>query len=282
MTFTFALAGGSFIFLAFVVVLVLAVAYGYYSVRGSGINQHGWADRDRMFGTGAGKDPSSDVRTWGRGSASSRPKRRMTAVATTDADGAPVDHGRIAVSGRYVLAAPVDAERDHLLGSPDDAAVVLVVYSEAECRYCREAYATIEGLRRRFGDELLVVVRHFPQESIHAHALDAAIALEAAERQGRFWELYARFMTARGELAPDAIDKHVRAAGLDPERFAADREDPALRERVAEDVDSGRRSGVNGTPTFYLDGARYDDDFDEDELGTVIADTVAAARPARA
>ena len=71
-----ALAGGSWIFLAFLIIALLGVAYGYYSIKGSGIDQHGWSDRDRPFGTAPGKDPTTDVRTWGRGSASSQHGRR--------------------------------------------------------------------------------------------------------------------------------------------------------------------------------------------------------------
>jgi len=276
-TLPIALAGGSFIFLAFVVVLILAVAYGYYSIRGSGIDQHGWKDRDRAFGTGAGKDPTADVRTWGRGSASSRPRRRMTAVeARTVAaiDGRPSGEskgGRIAVSGRYLLAEPVDPARDHLRGSPD-AAVMLVVYSEAECRYCKEAHKTVEALRRRFDEHVLChVVRHFPQEVLHRNAWAAALAAEAAARQDRFWELYDRLMVVKHELDRDTIRKHARAAGLDLGHFDADTQDERLRVRVTEDLDSGLRSGVNGTPTFYINGVRYEDDFEEAELAEAIA-----------
>lgn len=266
-----ALAGGSFIFLAFVIVLILAVAYGYYSRRGSGIDQHGWNDRDRVFGTGVGKDPTADVRTWGRGSASSRPARRMTKVQvrTDEALERGGADARIAVSGRYVLDPPVDPERDHVRGSAG-AAVTLVAYSEAECRYCKEAHRTVERLRARFGDDLAYVVRHFPQPVVHAHAEDAAIAMEAAARQGRFWELHDRLITSERELEPSVVDKHVRSVGLDLERFTADRADDAVRERVRQDLASGARSGVNGTPTFYLNGVRYDDDFDEEQLAAAI------------
>ena len=78
------LAGGAWIFLAFIILFILAVAYGYYTVRGSGINQHGWQDRDRAMGTSVGKDPSADVRGWTHGTGG--PRRRMTPLQQKTAE----------------------------------------------------------------------------------------------------------------------------------------------------------------------------------------------------
>ena len=266
-----ALAGGSWIFLAFVIVLIVAVAYGYYSVRGSGINQHGWTDRDRAFGTGAGKDPTADVARWGRGSASSRPSRRRkteieeaTAAAIAKAaDGDPTWRARIGESVQ--LAPEVDEAHDHVRG-PETADVTLVEYGEYECRYCREAALVLEEIKDEHGPGVRVVFRHFPQSAIHQHAEDAAVAAEAAGRQGRFWELHD--LLSKTKKAPDAqvLRDLAKKAGLDAERFASDLEDPALRARVADDLRSGLASGVNGTPTFFINGVRYDGDFEAEEL----------------
>lgn len=279
---TLALAGGSWIFLAFVLVMIVAVAYGYYSVRGSGIGQHGWADRDRVFGTRAGKDATVDVATWGRGSASSKARGRRkteledrTAAAIAErVDGDPTWRARI---GESVQLAPlVDPERDHVRGSAA-AVVTLVEYGEYECKYCREAALVLEQIKREHGEAIQVVFRHFPQATIHPHAEDAAVAAEAAGRQGRFWEMHDLLSKLR--KAPEARVLHdlARKAGLDVERFTVDVEDPELRARVAFDLQSGLQSGVNGTPTFFINNVRYDGDFEAQELLAAIETARAVA-----
>ena len=277
------LAGGSWIFLAVIVAFIAAVAYGYWTVSGSGINQHGWKDRDRAMGTGVGKDPSADVRTWTRGTRAPKRTRRMTPLEqrTAEAIDAAAPDGRApARSARAAsttqLATPVDAARDHVRG-PASATVTIVEYGEYECPYCAEAAVVVRGLEERFGDRLRLVFRHFPLRNVHANAYDAALAAEAAARQGRFWELHELLGRSRKDLAPDRVRELARKAGLDVERFAADLADPALRDRVEQDLDSGLASGVNGTPTFFVNGVRYDDDFDEAELGGAIEAALGAA-----
>jgi protein-disulfide isomerase len=268
----FELAGGSFIFLAFVIVLILAVAYGYYSVRGSGIGQRGWSDRDQAFGTRVGKDPTTDVSTWGRGSASARPSKRRkteleqrTAEAISGAAGGAQDPTWRARIGESVqLDPPVDPERDHVRGA-ETPAVTLVEYGEYECRYCREADEVLERIATDRAD-LQLVFRHFPQSSIHPGAFDAAIAVEAAARQGRYVELHRALARSKKTLSPELVRSLAGKAGLDLEQFDADRADAALRARVEDDLASGLRSGVNGTPTFFINNVRYDGDFEREEL----------------
>ena len=261
------LAGGSFIFLAFVVLFIIAIAYGYYSQKGSGIN----ARRDRTGNVSIGKDPATDVSTWGRGSASSRHRRRrMTPLEekTADAVGGPAWSARVAPTVQ--LVAPVDPERDHIRGNPE-AEVTLVEYAEYECPYCKEAHEIVAALEQRFGAELRLVLRHFPIARVHPNAEPAAIAVEAAARQGRFWELHDLLSTVKKKpLEPKLVRELAGRAGLDLDRFDADIADPALAARVHEDVESGIASGVNGTPTFFINNVRYDDDTDEDDLATAI------------
>jgi protein-disulfide isomerase len=261
------LAGGSLIFLAFVVALIVAVAYGYYSRRGD-IG----ARRDRLGNVNVGKDVASDVRTWGRGSETSahHRHRRMTPLEqrTADAIGPPAVRAR--ATGAIQLAAPVDPARDHVLGPPE-AAVTLVEYGEYECRYCKEADLVIAHLREAHPDDVRLVFRHFPQAAVHALAIDAAVAAEAAARQGRFWELHTAMARTKKPLEEHVLLDLAHRQGLDLDRFAADLADPALRERVDEDLRSGVASGVNGTPTFFLNGVRYDDDVEEAELEAAVA-----------
>jgi protein-disulfide isomerase len=275
-------AGGSFIFLAFVVLFIVAIAYGYWSVKGSGIN----ARRDRTGLVSVGKDPTTDVSTWGRGSASSRGgKRRMTPLENRTAEAIDATAGaerdpawRARVGSTVQLAAPVDPARDHVRG-PDDAEVTLVEYGEYECPYCKEAHATVGELEERFGDALRLVYRHLPLE-IHPHAEGAAIAAEAAARQGRFWEMHDAINRAKKAPTPELLRTLAKKAGLDVERFEADLADPALRTRVREDFTSGLASGANGTPTFFINNVRYDDDFDVEELAAAVEAARAVAATA--
>ncbi len=271
-------ADGSLIFVGFVVALIVAVAYGYYSRRGD-IN----ARRDRLGNVNVGKDVSSDVRTWGRGSDSTahhHRRRRMTPLEqrTAEAIGPPAVRAR--ATGAIQLAADVDPARDHVLG-PADAAVTLVEYGEYECRYCKEADLVIAHLLEAHPDDVRLVFRHFPQRAVHEHALGAAVAAEAAGRQGRFWELHAALARTKKPLEEHVVLDLARRLDLDLDRFAADLAEPALRERVEEDLRSGVASGVNGTPTFFLNGVRYDDDVEEAELEAAVRRVREAAAPSR-
>jgi len=270
------LAGGAFIFLAFLIVGFVAVAYAYYSRKGDIT-----ARRDRTGLVNQGKDATVDVSTWGRGSDSSRRRRRQTPLEakTADALGAPAARAR--ASSNVQLVAPVDRDRDHVVG-PDDAAVTLVEYGEYECRYCKEADQVVARLHERNADDVRVVFRHLPQESVHPRAFRAAVAAEAAARQGRFWELHTAMARSRRELSDEHLRQLAGRAGLDVERLMADLDDPELRERVASDQRSGIDSGANGTPTFFLNNVRYDDEVDEAELGAAIDRARAVAASAGA
>ena len=269
-------AGGSWIFLLVILAFIAAVAYGYWTIKGSGINQHGWSDRDRAMGTGVGKDPSADLRTWTHGTGGPKRKRRMTpaeretakAIDDSAGDGrAPARSARAASTVQ--LAVPVEESRDHVRG-PADAAVTLVEYGEYECPYCAEAAVVVRELEERHGDDVRLVFRHFPLRGVHPNAFAAALAAEAAAKQDRFWELHELLGKSRKDLSADRVRGLAEKAGLDLDRFDADLKDPALRERVEADIEAGLASGVNGTPTFFLNNVRYDDDFDEAELGAAI------------
>ncbi len=265
-------AGGSFIFLAFVVLFIVAIAYGYWSVKGSGIN----ARRDRTGLVSVGKDPTTDVSTWGRGSDSSRTRRRrMTPVEqrTAEAIDSSAPDGRnpawrARVGASVQLVAPVDPARDHVRG-PADAEVTLVEYGEYECPYCKEAHAAVAELEERFGDGLRLVYRHLPL-SVHPYAEGAAVAAEAAHRQGRFWEMHDAMNRTKKDLKPELLRQLAGKVGLDLERFEADVADPALLARVREDFETGIASGANGTPTFFIENVRYDDDFDVEDLAAAV------------
>jgi protein-disulfide isomerase len=149
------------------------------------------------------------------------------------------------------LTPPVN-DRDHVLGPPD-APVTLVEYGDYECPYCGMAYPIVESVRRRMGDNMRFVFRHFPLTQIHPHAQ------HAAEMHG---------MIYKNQPALDDRDLILYAAqiGIPPEWAAAALRTHAFAPRVREHFLSGVRSGVNGTPTFFINGVRHDGGWDERSL----------------
>jgi protein-disulfide isomerase len=162
----------------------------------------------------------------------------------------------VVAEGQATLDRPVGAE-DHVRGAAG-APVTLVEYGDYECPYCRAAARVVRATAARHADNLRFVFRHFPLTELHAHAEQAAEAAEAAGAQGRFWEMHDLLMEHEDGLGEEEIASYARLAGLDPAGFARDLASGRHRRRIAEDRHSGERSGVNGTPKFYIDGVRHD------------------------
>jgi protein-disulfide isomerase len=159
------------------------------------------------------------------------------------------------------LTVPVDEARDHIQG-PADAAVTLVEYGDYECPYCGAAYPIVKEVQARMGDRLRFVFRNFPITTSHPHAEQAAESAEAAAAQARFWEMHDVLYENQRRLEDDDLRSHAEQLGLDVERFVRELMEHVHAERVREDFMSGVRSGVNGTPTFYINGARHDDSYE--------------------
>jgi len=154
------------------------------------------------------------------------------------------------------LAVPV-GERDHVQGTAT-ASVTLVEYGDYECPYCRAAVAIVEELQRVLPFVLRFAFRHFPLENLHPHARRAAEAAEAAAAQGKFFEMHAALFANQTALEDDDLLRYAAELDLDTARFGAELKADAYADRVREDFRGGIRSGVRGTPTIYLDEARYD------------------------
>ncbi len=164
------------------------------------------------------------------------------------------------------LQPPVDPERDHVSGAPDGV-VTLVEYGDFECPHCRGAHDGVMRLRdERMPGQVRYVFRHLPNRNAHPHAEMAAEAAEAAAAQGRFWEMHDRLFTSEETLDRETLVGIARDLGLDVERFARELDDHRYRERVEEDLASAERSGARATPTFYVDGRRYDGPWDHESL----------------
>jgi Na+/H+ antiporter NhaA len=169
------------------------------------------------------------------------------------------------------LADPVDPERDHIRG-PEDAPVTLVEYGDFQCPYCGQAESVIRDLLADFGD-LRYVWRHLPLNDVHTHAQLAAEAAEAAATQGKFWEMYDLLLAHQDALHVKALIGYAQELDLDIERFRGALRKRKYEGRVAEDVDSADRSGVSGTPTFFVNGRRHYGSYD---VATLSAEVRAA------
>jgi protein-disulfide isomerase len=167
------------------------------------------------------------------------------------------------------LAVPV-GESDHVQG-PESAPMTLVEYGDYECHACGQAHAMVKELRARLGPRLRYVFRHFPLATTHPRAGQAAEAAEAAGVQGQFWAMHDVLFDHQDALDDDDLRRHAAAIGLDVPQFLGDLAGHVHAARVRADFTGGVSSGVNGTPTFFINGARHDGPNDLDSLMEAIA-----------
>jgi protein-disulfide isomerase len=164
------------------------------------------------------------------------------------------------------LKVDVDAARDYIRGNPD-APVTLVEYGDYECPHCAKAQPVVEAVRAAMGDRLRVVFRSFPFNEIHRHAQHASEAVAAAGAQGTFWEMHDAVFAHQSEgLDDEKLLALAESVGTDRVEVAHALQAGTFADRVREEKVSGIRSGVNGTPTFFINGTRHDDSWDEETL----------------
>ena len=162
------------------------------------------------------------------------------------------------------LVPPVDESRDHIQGAMS-APVTLVEYGDYQCPYCGMAYPIVQALQRALGDQLRFVFRNFPLTDSHPNAEHAAEVAESAGAQGKFWEMHDMLYESQEQLEDPALIDYAEQLGLDRERVERELDEGTWAARVREDFRSGVRSGVNGTPTFFVNGVRYDEGWNEPE-----------------
>jgi protein-disulfide isomerase len=200
------------------------------------------------------------------GIAAAAPRERPS---TSHADGTLDEVNRAwrrkIVSHTVGLRPRIDPSHDHLRGS-DEAAVTLVEYGDYQSPACLAAASELMKLRGRFDGELRFAFRHFPIGDTHPLALHAAEAAEAAGAQGRFWDMHDLIYGREQGLEPALLRKLAKGLELDLERFDSELADETHLRHVMEDFQSGVDSGVNGTPTFFINEERLDWDF---EIGTL-------------
>jgi protein-disulfide isomerase len=178
------------------------------------------------------------------------------------------------------LTLPVDSKRDHCTGS-DAAPVTLLEYGDFECPYCGRAYAIVKSVQDYFGDQMRFAFRHFPLTQVHPHAQHAAEAAEVAGAQGMFWEMHDLLYENQEALDDPSLREYAAFLELDIERFDIEMATHVHARRVREDFMSGIRSGVNGTPTFFLNGTRYDGSWELDGLVASIGELIAITNRTR-
>jgi protein-disulfide isomerase len=159
-------------------------------------------------------------------------------------------------SERARLAVPV-GERDYVRG-PASAEVMLVEYGDFECPYTRRARPVVRRLRQEFGERLLFVFRNFPLSRIHPHAQAAAEVAEAAASQGRYGEMHDLLFDNQRHLEDEDLRRYASELDLAMARFDRELARHAHAHRVREDLRGGLKSGVKGTPSFFVDGLRHD------------------------
>jgi len=160
-------------------------------------------------------------------------------------------------------------ENDHLLGRRD-ADVVLVEYADFQCPYCRRAHEALTALRAEHGERIALVYRHLPLSHLHPDAQAAAEAAEAAGEAGKFWEMHDALFANQDRLDASALPSMAAALGMDGERVRADIEGGRFRARVEEMAEGGRALGASSTPTFFINGKRYEGDSDQASLSAAI------------
>jgi len=148
-------------------------------------------------------------------------------------------------------------QTDHVQGSAD-AAVELIEYADYQCPYCRQAYYILREVKRQLGNDLKLVFRNFPLPELHPYAVHAAIAAEIANDYGKFWEMHDMLFENQEYLDDSHLLSYAKKIGLDPSKFEAGYEDDTYYNKVNSDYTSGIQNGVEGTPTFFINGEKFE------------------------
>ena len=152
---------------------------------------------------------------------------------------------------------PEVGSQDHAQGGKS-AAITIVEFGDYQCPHCGNAHPILKEIEETFGDQVNFVFRNFPLKEIHELALPAAVAAEAAGLQGKYWEMHDALFDNQYRLSEDLFDELAETIGLDVEKFRSDSAADTVKEKIDDDFESGVRSGVNGTPSFYVNGTKFD------------------------
>jgi protein-disulfide isomerase len=169
---------------------------------------------------------------------------------------------------------PAVGKDDHIQGATD-APLVLLEYGDYQCSYCGQAYGIIKSVQKKFGEKLQFVFRNFPLNEAHPDAFNAALVAEAAAVQGKFWEMHDIIYEHQDALDLESLAGYAKEIGMDADQFERDIHGTTLSDKVEQDFEIGIRSGVNGTPSFYVNGEKFEGDWSEQGL-TAFLDSIDA------
>jgi len=176
---------------------------------------------------------------------------------------------------------PTVSVQDHVRGDLH-APGILVEYGDFQCPHCGAAYPILKKIEKDYKDKMAFVFRHFPLAEIHPFAQAAAVASEAAANQGKFWQMHALIFENQQLLGIEMLLQLAESLKLDMKRFGHDFKDPKMFKKVEDQFESGILSGVNGTPSFYINGAKYNDSYDYDSLTRAIDQAISENRVSKA
>lgn len=157
---------------------------------------------------------------------------------------------------------PKVGENDHFQGN-EKAVIELVEFGDYQCPHCGHAYPILKKIQKKLGEDLKFVFRNFPLSEIHPNAVNAAVATEAAALQQKFWEMHDIIFENQFALETEDLLDYAKKIGLNVDQFKNDLQDEKLLAKVEDDFESGVRSGVNGTPSFFVNGKKYNGDWEE-------------------
>ena len=170
---------------------------------------------------------------------------------------------------------PPVSEQDHVTGNLQSP-VILVEYGDFQCPHCGAAYPIVKQIVKDYKERMAFVFRHFPLAEAHPYAQAAAVASEAAANQGKFWQMHALIFENQHMLGVEMLLQLAESLKLDMKKFEHDFKDPKLFKKVEDQFESGILSGVNGTPSFYINGTKYNDSYDYDSLTKAIDQAILA------
>ena len=159
---------------------------------------------------------------------------------------------------------------DHTRGH-EDAKITLIEYADFACPYCARAHRSLTALLPKYGKDVRLVYRHMPLTDMHPDAQPAAEASEAADAEGKFWEMHDALFEGQDDLSDAAIVAMASRIGFDVDKLQDALANSTYAQRVGSDAAAGRKAGAHRTPTFFIDGVQFDGDSDEESLDRALS-----------
>lgn len=141
---------------------------------------------------------------------------------------------------------------------PEDAEVEVIFFEDFQCPVCAQLFPVKRRIMDEYGDRVIFVFRHFPIESLHDNSLDAARAAECANEQGAFWVMHDKLFQNQADLAPERLKSYAREIGLNGEQFDQCLDSGRYDGEIGKDVNTGALNEVGGTPTFFVNGEKFE------------------------